>query len=117
MMRFALLLFDPEGYAESVTEAGMTAALAEHEAFARHLRERGVPFTGEALHPAARTLRPGPPGEPPVAADGPFVPLRHELAGFYLVECADLDEAEELARHCPIGAGIEIRPIWDAPGP
>ncbi|WP_063780990.1 YciI family protein [Nonomuraea sp. SBT364] len=114
-MRFALLLFDPEGYGESVTEAEMKAALAEHEAFARYLRERGVPFTGEALRPAARTLRPGPPGDLPVAADGPFVPPRQDLAGFYLVECAGLDEAEEIARHCPIGAGVEIRQIWDAP--
>ncbi|MFI7708528.1 hypothetical protein [Nonomuraea sp. NPDC049480] len=32
-----------------------------------------------------------------------------------MVECADLAEAEEIARHCPMGAGVEIRPVWSAP--
>ncbi|NRQ36605.1 hypothetical protein HII36_32935 [Nonomuraea sp. NN258] len=108
-MKFALLLFDQEGYWESVSREEMGAAVAEHQAFAVHLRERGVPFFGEAFKPgaAARTLRPG-----RAAADGPFVALRQELAGFYVVECADLDEAEEIAARCPMGAGVEIRPIW-----
>jgi hypothetical protein len=112
-MKYALLLYDSEGYWESVSEEEMKAAIEEHAAFARYLTERGVPFSGEAFKPSAeaRTLRP-PEG---AAADGPFVPLREELAGFYLVECADLAEAEEIAQHCPMGAGIEIRPVWAVP--
>lgn len=112
-MKYALLLFDPEGYWESVSEEEMKAAIEEHEAFARYLAERGVPFSGEAFKPSAeaRTLR----AADGAAADGPFGRLREELAGFYLVECADLAEAEEIARHCPMGAGVEIRPVWSAP--
>ncbi|MEV4171231.1 YciI family protein [Nonomuraea sp. NPDC049709] len=114
-MKFALLLFDPENYWDSVSEEEMGAALAEHAAFAQYLQKQGIAFSGEALKPAkeARSLRPSDRG--PVSADGPFVTLRQDLAGFYLIECADLDEAEEIARHCPLGAGIEIRPVWDAP--
>ncbi|MFI7617144.1 YciI family protein [Nonomuraea terrae] len=113
-MKFALLLFDPEDYWDSVSEEEMGAAVAEHAAFAAYLRERGIPFSGEALKPAAeaRSLRPS--GDGPVAADEPFMALRQDLAGFYLIECAGLDEAEEIARRCPIGAGIEIRPVWEA---
>jgi hypothetical protein len=118
-MRFALLMFDPEGYWETVGEEEMAAALAEHEAFGRYLRDLGVPFSGVALRPSmeARTLRPSgdPAAPPPLASDGPYVALREDLAGFYLVECADIDEAEYIAGHCPMGAGIEIRPIWDPP--
>ncbi|WP_188196181.1 YciI family protein [Nonomuraea sp. SYSU D8015] len=114
-MKYALLLFDPEGYWESVSEAEMKAALEEHAAFARYLSERGIPFSGEAFKPSAeaRTLRPADGGVR--AADVPFVPLNEELAGFYLVECAGMEEAEEIARHCPTGAGIEIRPVWSVP--
>lgn len=110
-MKFVLLLFDPEDYWESVSEEAMGRAVAEHAAFARYLEERAVPFSGEAVMPAreARTLRPS------GAQDGPFAPLREDLAGFYVVECADMREAEEIARHCPMGAGIEIRPLWQAP--
>ncbi|MFI9550385.1 YciI family protein [Nonomuraea endophytica] len=114
-MKYALLLFDPEGYWDAVSEQEMAAALAAHQAFARYLDERGVTYTGQALHPEreARTLRPSADGID--ATGGPFTPRRAEFAGFYVVDCADLDEAEEVARNCPIGAGIEIRPIWDAP--
>ncbi|WP_157244545.1 YciI family protein [Nonomuraea typhae] len=110
-MRFALLLFDHEDYWATVPQAEMEAAVAEHAAFGRYLSERGAPFAAAALKPQseARTLRSG--GS---AADGPFTPLREDLAGIYLVECADPDEAEELARRCPMGAGIEIRPLWEA---
>ncbi|WP_171074466.1 hypothetical protein [Nonomuraea basaltis] len=48
-MKFALLLFDPENYWESISKEEMGAALAEHAAFAQYLRERGVVFSGEAL--------------------------------------------------------------------
>lgn len=116
-MKFALLLFDPEGYWESVTEDQMKAALDEHAAFARYLGERGVAFSGEALKPGteARSLRPSDGGV--VSADEPFVKLPEDLAGFYVIECADLDEAEAIASRCPLGAGVEIRPLWEAPNP
>ncbi|TDC10986.1 hypothetical protein E1267_01955 [Nonomuraea longispora] len=114
-MQFALLLFDPEGCWESVSREEMEAALAEHAAFAQYLRDQSIPFYAQAVNPAkeAKTLRPSPHG--PVSTAGPFVALDEGLAGFYVVECADLDEAERIARHCPMGAGIEIRPVWDAP--
>ncbi|MFI6392644.1 YciI family protein [Nonomuraea sp. NPDC050547] len=114
-MKFALLLFDPEGYWDAVSTEEMASALAAHQAFARYLDGRGVAYTGQALHPEreARTLRPAADG--PAATGGPFTPRRAEFAGFYVVECTDLDEAEEVARKCPIGAGIEIRPIWEVP--
>ena len=47
--------------------------------------------------------------------DGPFVELKEELAGFFIVKAADLDEAITLAHGCPIlkqkGGSVEIRPI------
>jgi hypothetical protein len=45
--------------------------------------------------------------------DGPFAETKEQLAGFYLIEAADLDEAIELAARIPpaqVGS-IEVRPI------
>lgn len=114
-MKFALLLFDLKGYWESVSSEEMQAALAEHAAFAQYLSDQRITYSAQAVKPAreARTLRPSNQG--PVSTAGPFVALDEDLAGFYVIECADLDEAEKIARHCPMGAGIEIRPVWDAP--
>ncbi len=46
-------------------------------------------------------------------ADGPFAETKEQIAGFYIVECADLDEAIEVAGKHPVaGIGsIEVRPF------
>ena len=47
--------------------------------------------------------------------DGPFAETKEQLAGFYLVECKDLDEAIEWAAKIPgseVGS-VEVRPIID----
>ena len=49
-----------------------------------------------------------------LTADGPFAETKEQIVAFYLVECADLDEAREVAAKIP-GARhgtIEVRPIW-----
>jgi hypothetical protein len=52
--------------------------------------------------------------EPPLVVDGPFAETKEQLLGFYIVDCADLDEvlaiARELGEANPGGA-YEIRPV------
>ncbi len=52
--------------------------------------------------------------EPPVVLDGPFAETKEQLLGFYVVDCADLEEvvqiAKELGQANP-GGSYEIRPI------
>jgi hypothetical protein len=45
--------------------------------------------------------------------DGPFAVTKEVLAGFYLLECADLDAALKLAGRLPMAAWgtIEVRPV------
>ena len=50
-----------------------------------------------------------------MVADGPFAETKEQIAGFYIIECADLDEAIEIASRNP-GARhgtIEVRPVWE----
>jgi hypothetical protein len=52
-------------------------------------------------------------------SDGPFVESKEHLAGYYVVECASLDRALELAALIPdarMGA-IEVRPVAEFPSP
>ncbi|MEZ0069523.1 hypothetical protein ABIA32_005568 [Streptacidiphilus sp. MAP12-20] len=48
-------------------------------------------------------------------SDGPFAETKEVIVGFDLIECADLDEAIEVARTHPMARGgrIEIRPLAD----
>jgi hypothetical protein len=51
----------------------------------------------------------------PLVTDGPFAETKEALAGFFLIECGDLDEALTWARKIPsarIGS-VEIRPIFE----
>ena len=53
----------------------------------------------------------------PMITDGPFAETREQLAGFYLVDAADIDEAVAIAERIP-GArrgAVEVRPIVDLP--
>jgi hypothetical protein len=49
------------------------------------------------------------------ATDGPFAEVKEHLAGFYLVECADMDEAIGIAARVPDAAfnHVQVRPVFD----
>ena len=71
---------------------------------------------GAGLYPTstATTVRvQGGKGGDVVTSDGPYTEAKDALTGFYLLECADLDEAVGFAAQIP-GAwdgGVEVRPI------
>jgi len=71
---------------------------------------------GEGLYPTstATTVRVvGGKGGDVVTTDGPFAETKEVLNGFYLLECADLDEAIATAARIP-GAwhgAVEVRPV------
>ena len=120
-MQYAILIYvDPTTYA-NVSEAEQQAEMAEYFALGPSFRERGWQVTGEALHPVmtATTVRQR--DGQFLVTDGPFAETKEHLGGFYVVDCANLDEALEFARSIPdVRRGsIEVRPVVDfssAPG-
>lgn len=113
-MKYMLMLFDNEQWWNTATEAEIKEELDRHDAFAAYLAEHGMSIgAGAALQPSetATTLRPG--DRAPLITDGPFVELKEQVGGYYLIEAPDMKQAVEAARHCPIGSGIEIRPVWE----
>jgi hypothetical protein len=46
--------------------------------------------------------------------DGPFAETKEQMAGFDVIECADLDEAVEVASKHPVAryGMVEVRPFW-----
>jgi hypothetical protein len=49
-----------------------------------------------------------------IVTDGPFAETKEWIAGFDLLECADMDEAIEVASRHPMArfGRLEIRPLW-----
>ncbi|MET1075010.1 MAG: YciI family protein [Umezawaea sp.] len=50
-----------------------------------------------------------------VVSDGPFAETKEQIAGFDLIEAADLDEALEIAAGHPVAkfGTVEVRPLWE----
>jgi hypothetical protein len=73
---------------------------------------RGVRIEGDRLRPIAdaTTVRDG--GR--LVTDGPFAETTEQIAGYDIIECADLDEAIEVASKHPVAkyGAIEVRPFW-----
>jgi hypothetical protein len=78
------------------------------------MQRRGVLRGGAGLRPPddATTVRVR--EDSVLLSDGPFAETREQIGGFCLIECADLDEAIDIAaKHPAAGYGtIEIRPLW-----
>jgi hypothetical protein len=71
---------------------------------------------GNALYPTttATTVRvSGGKGGDIVTSDGPYTEAKEALTGFYLLECADLDEAVKYAAQLPAAwdGAVEVRPV------
>ncbi|MDQ0777427.1 hypothetical protein QF026_005893 [Streptomyces aurantiacus] len=83
------------------------------EAWVERWSESGVRIEGMPLKPVteARTVRVR--GDRVLVTDGPFAETTEWIAGYDLVEAADLDEAIEVAASHPMATGgrIEIRPV------
>src|SRR5690349_4840456 len=82
-------------------------------AFNGRMKEQGSwVFAAGLADPASSTVVDGR-GETPVLTDGPFVETKEYVAGVWIIEAADLDEALALAvegsRHC--NRRLEVRPV------
>ena len=81
------------------------------------MRGRGVLLSAAGLRPPtdATTLRVR--GDEVLLSDGPFAETTEQIGGFCLIECADLDEAIEVAGKHPASryGSIEIRPLLPQP--
>ncbi len=112
-MRYALLIAGDETLVN--TSNSGEALSPEYEAFMKDVAERGVLQGGERLRPTADATTVRVRDGEVLSTDGPFAETKEQLAGFFLVDCKDLDEAIDVASRIP-GAkagSVEVRPIWE----
>jgi hypothetical protein len=73
----------------------------EYEEYAAAVAQAGVMRGGQKLQPSATAPTVAVRGGGRLVTDGPFAEAREQLGGFFVLECADLDEALEWAARCP----------------
>lgn len=113
-MLYAILCYNDQDLVANWTPAEDAAVMANLSVVHDRLYAEGklgpagrLGFTG-----SAKTLVKG--QEPPVVMDGPYAETKEAMLGFYVVDCASMDEALDVARALgeanPTGA-YEIRPL------
>jgi hypothetical protein len=105
-MKYLCLVYAEERLLESVDDVDCKACNDALEA-------AGQRIAAEALHPVrtATTVRVR--NGAVSVSDGPFAETKEQLAGFYLVDAADLDDAVRIAAKIPAArvGSVEVRPV------
>jgi len=112
-MQYMLLLIGEEPNWEDVSPDEMQATIDQMSKYNDELKEAGAMVTGHGLREraTASVVRFAEGGETTVT-DGPFAETKEQLMGFWIVECANLDEALAWTRKAPLEEGaIEVRPL------
>ena len=113
-MRYMMLIYSHEG---TPTPDQEKAVALKHREIMNEAKERGIFHGAEPLQPTttAVTVRKNGDGKI-LATDGPFSETKEQLAGYYILDCAGVEEAIEWASRIPTGCQggdgcIEIRPL------
>jgi hypothetical protein len=83
--------------------------------FNEELVKAGVMLAGEGLHPTSRAARVRFEGDKRTVIDGPFTESKELIAGYWLWQVRDMDEAIEWIKRAPFpdGTEIELRPVFE----
>jgi hypothetical protein len=112
-MLYSILCYESEALAAGRTKQEDDAMMGRIYTVMTKLKSEGKLGTAARLMPTttATHIRSG---KDPAVIDGPFAETKEQLLGFYVVDCASLEEAiaaaKLLAREKPHGT-LEIRPI------
>lgn len=116
MPDYMLLLYAPE--VDEVGQAERRAEMPLWESVNASLREAGLLVAHAPLHSVSSATTVRVRGDQTELTDGPFAATKEVLAGYYVLACADLDEALRHAARLPLTryGSVEVRPIFDGSG-
>jgi hypothetical protein len=111
-MRYLCLIHLNEQEFEALPAATVNDLNVRHLALNESLRQSGHFIEAEALESSRETATVRPRRGKVTVTDGPFTEAKEIVAGFYLIEARDRDEAISIAAQLPGGAhgAVEVRP-------
>ena len=112
-MRYMLLIHDDEQLWGKMTDAERGAMFGEYGQFTAAIQASGHFQAGAQLQPSSTSTTVRVRDGKRMVTDGPFAETREQLAGYYMIDAKDLDEALAIAARIPsakIGT-IEVRPV------
>jgi hypothetical protein len=114
MSQYMLLVYQQE--VDSAEQAEREKEMPVFVELHRSLREAGLLVGVQRLHSTESATSVRVRGGETEITDGPFAVTKEVLAGYYILECADLDEAIRQAARVPAArwGTVEVRPIMSA---
>jgi hypothetical protein len=117
-MKFMLLVHHDEAAFELIAKNKQERMLAESVALTHQLHGNGQYLSASPLHPAASAVVVRVRDGKPIVTDGPFIETREQIAGYFLIDAKDFEQATQIAIRVPgarIGT-VEVRPLREISG-
>ncbi|MES2921658.1 MAG: YciI family protein [Verrucomicrobiota bacterium] len=108
-----LLFIRGTHWSSGMSPAKLQAVMTDFYAWVENLNQKGILRGAQPLMEEGKLVT-GAKGAS--VTDGAFAESKEAIAGYFLLDVADPDEALRIARACPIleyGAQIEVRPVAD----
>jgi hypothetical protein len=119
-MRYMLLVYTKEDVLARSSKEELQEVTNGHISSMQEAYAKGVLHQAEPLPHTntAKTVRMQ--NGAPIITDGPFAETKEQLAGYYILDCKDMDDALTWAAKIPTGCGgmqgcIEVRPMYEVP--
>lgn len=117
-MKFMLLVHHDEEAFGRISETKRKEMLAESVELTHQLHANEQYVHASPLHPAATAAVVRVREDKPLVTDGPFMETKEQLAGYFLINAQDLNEAIRIATRVPgarLGT-VEVRPLIEIAG-
>jgi len=116
-MQYMCLIYTTEGTGPQPGSDDWGPFMKGYQDFTAKVTQDGKLVHADALQPTQTATTVSMRGGKMHTTDGPFAETKEQLGGYYLLDCADLDEAMKYAAMIPRSAygRIEVRPVmvWD----
>ncbi len=117
-MKFMLIVHHDEEAFQKIDKEKRQQMLAESIELTHQLHANGQYINASPLQPVATAVMVRVREGKPLVTDGPFIETREQIAGYFLVNARDLNEAVSIASRVPgarIGT-VEVRPLIEITG-
>ncbi len=114
-MQYMLLIYQNEAEFARLSDAEKGKLYQEYGPFTESINKSGQFRAGHGLQPTSTATTVRVRQGKRLVTDGPFAETKEQLAGYYLIEAKDLDDAIAVAARIPsvrLGS-VEVRPVMD----
>ena len=118
-MKYLLLIYNNEQSWNAISEGERQQIYGEYRKLREELLSNGRFVTGSQLQPISTATSVRVRDGKELVTDGPFAETHEQLAGYFLVEAENLDEATSIAARIPSAktGTVEVRPLVETAAP